>query len=59
MTTVRVAHPEPRPGDLGNGTFITHGYLVVLADDAGHRVLPVWLRDGSGGSTGDGTSAAR
>jgi hypothetical protein len=32
-TTVRIAHAEPRPGDLGNGIFITHGYLVVLADD--------------------------
>jgi hypothetical protein len=50
MTTVRIAHSEPRPGDLGNGIFITHGYLVVLADDAGHRALPVWLRDPSGGS---------
>jgi bifunctional DNase/RNase len=50
MTTVRIAHSEPRPGDLGNGTFVTHGYLVVLADDAGHRALPVWLREPSGGS---------
>ncbi len=27
MTTVRIAHAEPRPGNLGNGGFITHGHL--------------------------------
>jgi putative ABC transport system permease protein len=32
------------PGRLGNGEFHTRGYLVVLADDAGHRAVPVWLR---------------
>ena len=50
MTTVRIAHAEPRPGNLGNGSFITHGYLVVLADDAGHRALPIWLRGEPGES---------
>jgi hypothetical protein len=44
MTTVRIAHAEPRPGKLGNGGFVTHGHLVVLADDAGHRAVPIWLR---------------
>ena len=44
MTTVRIAHAEPRPGNLGNGSFITHGHLVVLADDAGHRAVPIWMR---------------
>jgi hypothetical protein len=44
MTTVRIAHAEPRPGDLGNGRVLILGFLVVLADDAGHRVLPLWLR---------------
>ncbi len=48
MTTVRIAHAEPRPGDLGNGQFRTSGVLVVLADDAGHRALSVWLRDPAG-----------
>ena len=43
MTTVRIAHAEPRPGKLENGGFDTRGYLVVLADDAGHRAVPVWL----------------
>jgi hypothetical protein len=44
MTTVRIAHAEPRPGKLDNGEFQTLGHLVVLADDAGHRAVPVWLR---------------
>ena len=45
MTTVRIAHAEPRPGRLANGEFQTRGYLVVLADDAGHRAVPVWMRE--------------
>lgn len=44
MTAVRIAYAEPMPGRLGNGEFHTRGYLVVLADDAGHRAVPVWLR---------------
>jgi RNA polymerase sigma-70 factor (ECF subfamily) len=38
MTTVRIAHAEPRP----DRTHIHH-VLVVLADDNGRRVLPIWL----------------
>ncbi len=48
MTTVRIAHAEPRPGKLPNGGFLTLGHLVVLADDAGHRAVPVWLRGDPG-----------
>ena len=44
MTIVRIAHAEPRPGKLENGGFQILGWLVVLADDAGHRAVPVWLR---------------
>jgi hypothetical protein len=44
VTTVRIAHAEPRPGRLANGGFHTRGYLVVLADDAGHRAVPIWMR---------------
>lgn len=44
MTTVRIAHAEPRPGKLENGGFQTLGWLVVLADDAGHRAVPLWVR---------------
>jgi hypothetical protein len=50
MTTVRIAHAEPRPGKLANGGFVTHGHLVVLADDAGHRAVPIWLRGEPGES---------
>ena len=44
MTIVRIAHAEPRPGKLEHGGFQTLGWLVVLADDAGRRAVPVWLR---------------
>jgi hypothetical protein len=50
MAIVRIAHAEPQPGRLGNGEFQTRGYLVVLADDAGHRAVPIWLRDEPGES---------
>ena len=45
MTTIRIAHAEPRPGKLANGGFHTRGYLVVLADDAGHRAVPIWMQE--------------
>jgi hypothetical protein len=44
MTAVRIAHAEPRPGRLDSGEFQTRGYLVVLADDARRRAVPIWLR---------------
>jgi hypothetical protein len=44
VTTVRIAHAEPRPGRLANGGFHTRGYLVVLADDVGHRAVPSWMQ---------------
>ncbi len=40
---VRIAHAEPRPGDLGDGRFGLEQVLVVLADDHGGRALPLWL----------------
>ena len=43
MTTVRIAHAEPRPGNLGDGRVVIRGFLVVLADDSGRRALPLWL----------------
>jgi hypothetical protein len=43
MTTVRIAHVEPRPGRLPDGGFHTRGFLVVLADDAGRRAVPIQL----------------
>jgi hypothetical protein len=50
MTTVRIAHAEPRPGRLPNGGFSTRGFLVVLADDAGHRAVPIWMQAEPGDS---------
>jgi hypothetical protein len=43
VTTVRIAQAEPWPGKLANGGFRTRGYLVVLADDAGQRAVPIWM----------------
>jgi hypothetical protein len=48
MTAIRIAHVEPRPGKLPSGGYLTLGHLVVLADDAGHRAVPVWLRGDPG-----------
>src|SRR3984957_19151614 len=42
VTTLRIVHAEPRPGRLANGEFQILGHLVVLADDAGHRAVPIW-----------------
>jgi hypothetical protein len=53
VTTVRIAHAEPRPGRLANGEFQTHGHLIVLADDARRRAVPIWLR----GEPGEGELA--
>jgi hypothetical protein len=44
--TVRIAHARPWPGEVGDRRFRIEGYLVVLADDAGHRAVPVWLLHG-------------
>jgi hypothetical protein len=48
VTTLRIAHAEPQPGRLANGEFQTLGHLVVLADDAGHRAVPIWMRGDPG-----------
>jgi hypothetical protein len=49
MTTVRIAHIEPWPGRrmAGRG-FRISSFLVVLADDAGGRAIPVWLNGPEG-----------
>jgi hypothetical protein len=44
MTTVRIAHAEPRPGEVGDGRIQIRGFLVVLADDERRRALPLWLQ---------------
>jgi RNA polymerase sigma-70 factor, ECF subfamily len=43
MTTVRIAHADPWPGRTPDGNMSISHVLVVLADDAGHRALPVRL----------------
>jgi RNA polymerase sigma-70 factor, ECF subfamily len=48
MTSVRIAHAEPRPGDLGDGRFGLEHVLVVLVDDSGGRALPLWLAAAEG-----------
>ena len=57
MTTVRIAHTEPWPGKrMGGPGFSVSHVLVVLSDDSGGRVLPVWLSgpEGHGLFKGDG-----
>ncbi len=62
MITVRIAHAEPLPGNLGDGRFALERVLVVLADDGGGRALPLWLTASEGyplwkrADRGDGTA---
>jgi RNA polymerase sigma factor (sigma-70 family) len=43
MTVVRIAHADPWPGRTPDGSMTVSHVLVILADDAGHRALPVRL----------------
>lgn len=43
MTAVRIAHADPWPGTTPGGGLDVRHVLVILADDAGHRALPVRL----------------
>ena len=43
MTAVRIAHADPWPGRTPDGKMAVSHVLVILADDAGHRALPVRL----------------
>jgi hypothetical protein len=43
MTGVRMVHVEPWPGRLREAGFAISQFLLLLADDPGRRVLPVWL----------------
>ena len=43
MTAVRIAHAGPWPGRTPDGKTEIHDVLVILADDAAHRALPVRL----------------
>jgi RNA polymerase sigma factor (sigma-70 family) len=44
MTTVRIACAEPHLGARPDGSAAIGHILVVLADDAGHRAMGLWLR---------------
>jgi RNA polymerase sigma-70 factor, ECF subfamily len=48
MTAVRIAHADPWPGRRPDGGMSVLQVLVVLADDAGHRALPIRLNGREG-----------
>ncbi len=50
MTVVRVASAAPRPGRLPEGGAAIDHFLVLLADNAAGRVLPIWLTGPDGES---------
>jgi hypothetical protein len=50
VTIVRIAHVEPRPGRQPDGSVLVGQHLIVLADDAAGRALPLWLRVPGGDS---------
>ena len=43
MTIVRVVLADPRSGRVPDGSAVNGQQLIVLADDAGHRAVPLWL----------------
>jgi bifunctional DNase/RNase len=43
VTAVRIAHADPWPGRTPDGRMDVRYVLVILADDAGHRALPIRL----------------
>ena len=49
MTAVRIAHADPWPGRRPDEGMSVRHVLVVLADDAGHRALPIRLSGRDGG----------
>jgi RNA polymerase sigma factor (sigma-70 family) len=48
VTAVRIAHADPWPGRRPDGGMSVLQVLVVLADDAGHRALPIRLNSREG-----------
>ena len=43
MTIVRIVLADPRPGRPPHGGVVNGQALIVLADDTGHRAVPLWL----------------
>ena len=48
MTTVRIACAKPHMGTRPDGSAAIAHILVVLADEAGHRAMGLWLRTRQG-----------
>jgi hypothetical protein len=44
MTIVTIVRIVRWPGGLPEGSIVTGRDLIVLADDTGHRAVPLWLR---------------
>ncbi|MGH3200429.1 MAG: hypothetical protein ACRDNT_31950, partial [Streptosporangiaceae bacterium] len=43
MTIVRIVLADPRTGGPPDGGSVNGQHLIVLADDTGHRAVPLWL----------------
>ncbi len=43
MTIVRIVLADPRTGGPPGGSAVNGRQLIVLADDTGHRAVPLWL----------------
>ena len=43
MTIVRIVLADPRTGQPPDGSDVNGQHLIVLADDTGHRAVPLWL----------------
>ncbi len=44
MTNVRIVIADPRSERVPVGSAVNGHHLIVLADDTGHRAVPLWLR---------------
>ena len=44
MTNVRIVIADPRSERVPAGGAVNGHHLIVLADDTGHRAVPLWLR---------------
>jgi len=44
VTFVRIVLADPKTGRVPDGSAVNGRALIVLADDTGHRAVPLWLR---------------
>jgi len=42
VTIVRIVLADPRSGRVPEGSAVNGQQLIVLADDTGHRAVPLW-----------------